>query len=129
MDHTTKIAGRDVPIEAGELVTLQFSAGRGGKVEAGACEFWTVFNDSRCSTARCRAGNDPGERFRRMEGSHGYETHWEIAATSKAVRPAKQNEVVAWLNSHPEDAKFAESCQIGSKNMRVVQIANGFRFE
>ncbi|MCH9016031.1 MAG: hypothetical protein IH877_10140 [Gemmatimonadetes bacterium] len=129
MDYTTKIAGRDVLLEAGEVITLQFSAGRGGKLEAGAWEFWTVFNDGSRSTARCRPGSDPGERFRRMEGSPGYETHWEIAATSKGVRPATQNEVIEWLNAHLEDAKFAEYCQIGSKNMRVVETANGFRFE
>ncbi len=128
MDHTTEIAGRDVPIEAGDVITLQFSSGRCGKPEAGAWEFWTVFNEQSRSTARCRPGRDPGERFRKMEGLGRYEEHWNIAATAKAIRPATQDEVISWLNSHPEDAKFAQSCQVGPKNMTVLSTEDGFRF-
>ena len=129
MDRKTQIARRNIPIVAGDVITLQFSSGRCGEPEAGAWEFWTVFNEQLRSTARCRPRTDPGERFRRMEGLPEYETHWTIAATAKAIRPATQREVIRWLSSHPEDAQFAQSCRVGLKNMRVVRTEDGFRFE
>jgi hypothetical protein len=128
-NHTTTIAGSDVPIAAGELVTVHFSAGRGGQVEAGVWEFWTIFNDRAGSTARCLQGSDPGERFRRMEGLSAYKEHWEIAATAKGIRPATRDEVIAWLNAHQEDGKFAESVQFGLNTMRVVKTTHDFHFE
>ena len=114
MDRTTHIARRNVPIVAGDVITLQFSSGRCGESEGGAWEFWTVFNEQSRSTARCRPGTDPGERFRRMKGSLGYDTHWTIAATAKAIRPATQSEVNSWLSSHPEDAQFVQTLASGS---------------
>jgi len=130
MDMTTTIANRDVPIEQGELITVSFSAGRVGESEAGTWEFWIVFNNTdQAFTARCRQGADPGERFRRMEGEEGYETAWKVAATATGIRPATRREVKVWLNAHHEDAQFAESCQVGGTNMRVVKTADGFRFE
>lgn len=104
--NTTKIADRDVPVESGEVVTRRFSAGRHGESEAGDFEFWTIFRDRYSYAVRCRAGADPGERFRIMEGEEGYERHWEIAATAKGIRPATQDEVDNWLETHPDDAKF-----------------------
>ena len=118
-----------MPFEEAEPVTLQFSGGRGGKSEAGRWEFWTVFNDESRCTARWPAGGDPGERFRSMEGSRGYEESWQTASTSKGIRPATKDEVIDWLNAHPEDSLFAELCQIGSKVMRIVKTAQGFSFE
>ena len=130
MSSTTKIANRDVPIEPGELITLRFSGGRAGESDAGAWEFWTVFNNREPSViARCRPGSDPGERFRRMEGEKEYERFWKVAATAKGIRPATEAEVIAWLKSHNEDAPFAESCQVGGKTMSVVKKADTFRFE
>jgi hypothetical protein len=126
---STKIAGRDVPIEPGDLVTIQFSGGRGGQAEAGMWQFWTIFNDRLQSTARCREGSDPGERFRRMEGAKGYERPWQVAVTSKAIRPATLNEVIGWLKDHNEDSQFVEGAHIGAKSLKVRQTAQGVWFE
>jgi hypothetical protein len=129
MRNTTTIAERDIPIQAGEVSTVYFSSGRGGESEAGEWEFWTIFNSHLGSTARCRLGSDPGERFRIMEGASGYESHWQIASSSIGVRPATRNEVIGWLNSHVKDAQFAESCRLGSKSLQVVRASNGVAFE
>jgi hypothetical protein len=129
MSKTTKIANRDVPIEPGELITVRFSGGRGGESEAGAWEFWTVFNNRRAFIARCLQRSDPGKRFLRMEGEKGYEDSWKVAATAKGIRPATQAEVIKWLKDHNEDAMFAESCQVGGRTRRVVRAADGFTFE
>jgi hypothetical protein len=126
---TTRVAGREVPVETGELLTVFFSSGRGGETEAGDWEFWTIFNDQHGSTARCRPGSDPGERFRRMEGVSGYERHWGIASSSLGVRPATQRELIAWLNSHSGDAQFAETCRVGAAVLRVVRNPNGLSLE
>ena len=129
MFRTTTIAGREVPVEPGRLVTVQFSAGRGGPAEAGVWEFWTIVNDEAASTARCREGHDPGERFRRMEGVQGYERHWQVAATSKAIRPATLEEVTNWLNGHAADAQFVEACRIDGKDVKVVNATQSPRSE
>lgn len=42
MRTTTRIGGREVPIEPGEPTTVTFSGGRQGKSEAGPWEFWTA---------------------------------------------------------------------------------------
>src|SRR5258707_13884912 len=65
---STTIASRRVPIYWGDLITVQFSAGRKGEHEAGVYEFWAAFDKAgRGFVARCKAGLDPGGRFRRME--------------------------------------------------------------
>ena len=128
MDHTTKIAGRDVAIGEGDLITVHFSAGCAGEDESGDWEFWTIFNEKMKTTARCLQGSDPGERFRRMEGLPKYKKDWEIAATAKGVRPAASDEVIAWLNRHQGDARFADACRHGLKSMNVEKTVNGFRF-
>jgi hypothetical protein len=126
----TKIAGRDIPIESGAPSLVKFSHVESGETEAGSTwEFWTLFDDSRTVTGRCRQGIDPGERFRRMEGQDGYEDAWEIALAAKGLRPATEKSVTDWLNSHPDDAQFAESCQIGLRSFRVVRTADGFGLE
>jgi hypothetical protein len=71
VSRSTVIAARDVPVLDGDLVTLQFSAGRGGEDEAGLWEFWSAIDSKAALTARCRVGSDPGERFRRMEHTAG----------------------------------------------------------
>ena len=130
---TTKIADRDVQIEAGELIAIRFSGGRLGESEAGVYEFWTVCKVENGTvkkwTARCHQGSDPGERFRRMEGERGYEDCWQIASTAKAIRPARQHEVTHWLNGHREDTAFAELCHAYDKTMKLVETVDGFRFE
>lgn len=73
MGRITKIAGREAPVVAGDLITLRFSAGRGGKEEAGSWEFWTVLNDRGGCTARCLPGSDPGQRF----------TEWKVCPTMR----------------------------------------------
>jgi hypothetical protein len=45
MSETTRIANRDVRVEREGLVTVHFSGGAGGESEAGAWEFWAIFND------------------------------------------------------------------------------------
>jgi len=129
LPRTTKIAGRDVPIEQGDPPIVQFSGGRRGKSEAGLYEFWTVFNRSGHCTARWPVGGDPGDRFRRMEGSKADATCWLIAAAADGIRPATEAELISWLSSKPGDSPFAESCRIGSKTMKIVKTAEGFSFE
>ncbi len=126
MNTTTRIAGRDIPIADGGLSVVHFSMGKSGADEAGDWEFWSAFDGSRSVTGRCRQGVDPGERFRRMEGLEDYEDAWEIARSALCVRPAVEKSIVGWLNSHREDAQFAEFCQIGSRKLRVVTAEDGF---
>jgi hypothetical protein len=64
-----------------------------------------------------------------MEGENEYEKFWKIAAAAEGIRPARPEEVIGWLNIHPKDAQFAESCQVGGKTMRVVKTEDGYRFE
>ena len=127
---TTKIADRDVLIESGQPIVIQFSGARLGKSDAEIYEFWTAYNNTdKPITGRSPQGNDPGERFRRMEGARGYEKYWRVAASALAIRPATQKEVLDWLRTHGDDALFAESCKIGDKTLKVVRTIEGFRFE
>jgi len=115
-------------IEEGDRSVVHFREGENNE-NPGAWEFWTVVSDSGSVTGRCRPGSDPGERFRRMEGDADYEDAWVIAASAKLVRPATQEKVLGWLNSHEKDARFAESCQIASRKLRVVETEGGFNLE
>jgi hypothetical protein len=45
------------------------------------------------------------------------EEAWKVAANAKGIRPAKPGDVIKWLKEYRGDAKFAESCQVGSKAM------------
>ena len=96
---------------------------------AGDWEFWTLFDGSRSVTGRCRAGQDPGERFRRMEGDTEYDDAWEIAKAAIGIRSATRKAVVGWLNSHPENARFAESCTVGSDTLRISKIEDEYVLE
>lgn len=123
---TTKIAGRVVHIKDGPKTTITFSEGRGGPEEAGDWEFWTaVYGRKRC-TARCREEKDPGERFCRMEGEPGYEGCWEIARQADYLRPATFSKLEEWLNTHPDDAPYAESGEVGGDKVTIVK--RGWRY-
>ena len=129
MSKTTKIADSDIAIEPGQPIAIRFSGGRQGKSEAGVYEFWTIFNNTdKPVTGRSLQGTDPGERFRRMQGARGYEQYWKVAATAIAIRPATQEEVLNWLQTHGDDALFAESCKIGEKTLKVSRTIDGFGF-
>ena len=64
-----------------------------------------------------------------MENEKGYERAWEVARAATGIRPATRQEVIKWLKSHPEDARFAGVCQIGSQTMRIVRTNNDIQFE
>src|SRR5437016_5040525 len=106
--RTTSIGGRDVPIEEGDVPIVYFSAGRLGNSEAGLYQFWTAVSKGRGTTARSRAGSDPGERFRRMETSPADAQGWAIATEAEFVRPAIEKDVVGWLDIKPSDSPFAK---------------------
>jgi hypothetical protein len=116
----TEIAGRNVPVESGEIITIDFSGGP-QPGDAGPKDFWVIFNERDAYIARWRHGEDPGERFRIMENEKGYERAWEVARTATGIRPATRQEVIKWLRGHPEDAQVAGVCQIGSQTMRIVR--------
>ena len=96
----TEIAGRNVPVESGEIITIDFSGGP-QPGDAGPKDFWVIFNERDAYIARWRHGEDPGERFRIMENEKGYERAWEVARTATGIRPATRQEVIKWLRGHP----------------------------
>ena len=116
--NTTKIAGRDIPIKPGEHSTLVFAGDRTGEYrEPKSFEFWTLVGQGWRDTARQNAGNDPGERWRRMVGEPGYEKSVELSKFARHLRPATAEEVESWLNTHLDDARHLRSCVIGSRTM------------
>jgi hypothetical protein len=125
----TQIAGKEVPVEDSEPSVVNFQEDAENGNPAGPWEFWTVVGASDSVTGRCRPGCDPGERFRKMEGQEGYEDAWEIATSARLVRPASEEKILGWLNSHESDARSAVSCQIGSRTLRVVKTEDGFEME
>jgi hypothetical protein len=128
VDRVTHIGGKEVPIEGADPSVVYFREDPQNN-NPGPWEFWTVVGVSRSVTGRCRLGSDPGERFRRMEGQEGYEDVWEIALSATVVRPAIEEKILGWLNSHEDDAVFAESCRIGAKTLQVIRTADGFKLE
>jgi hypothetical protein len=124
----TEIAGRNVPVESGEMITIDFSGGP-QPGDAGPKDFWVICNERDACIARWRHGEDPGERCRIMENEKGYERAWEVARTATGIRPATRQEVIKWLRGHPEDAQVAGICQIGSQTMRIVRTNNDIQFE
>jgi hypothetical protein len=125
----TKVAGRDVPIQQGNPTLVSFAQESPDDSMSGVWEFWTLFDESRSVTGRCREGCDPGERFRGMEGQEDYEDAWTIAAAAIGIRPASRKAVTGWLNSHPENARFAECCRVGPAMLRVLQTSEGVQLE
>jgi hypothetical protein len=124
---TTTIGGLQVPIWPSGLITLQFSAGRNGPEEAGFWEFWTVFNDTGKAWERCRSGEDPGERFRRMEGEKTDQEGWAIARAAAGIREANSREVEEWLDDHPEDARFVISADLSGMSLKLVRNGSKLR--
>lgn len=114
------IAGRTVPIRPGKKTVMSFTGGKGGPEEAGLWELWTLIAPPWKDRARIRADQDPGERWRRMEGTPGYEHSWEIAKKVEYLRPASAKDVVDWLNSHLKDAEFADWCEIDGQRFKVT---------
>lgn len=125
----TKVAGRDVPIQQGDPTLVWFSQESPDDAMSGVWEFWTLFAESRSVTGRCREGCDPGERFRGMEGQEDYEDAWQIAIAAIGIRPATRKAVTGWLNSHPENARFAESSRVGPTMLRVLQTSDGVQLQ
>ena len=123
------VAERDVPIETGASTIVFFSAESPDDSMAGVWEFWTLFDGSRSVTGRCREGQDPGERFRRMEGDAEYGDAWEIAKAAIGIRPATRKAVVGWLNSHPENARLAELCRAGGTSHRISRSEDAYLLE
>jgi hypothetical protein len=96
----TEIAGRNVPVESGEIITIDFSGGP-QPGDAGPKDFWVIFNERDAYIARWRHGEDPGERFRIMENEKGYERAWEVARTATGIRPATRQEVIKVAEGPP----------------------------
>jgi hypothetical protein len=121
--RTTEIAGREVPIQPGPPVTITFSGGAAGPSDAGVYEFWTLVIPQGATivfdTARQRTGDDPGERWRRMEHAPGYEESYKRAKKAQHMKPAAIKLVEDWLNKHPADAECIVSCSQDGKPMKV----------
>jgi hypothetical protein len=128
MGRVTEVAGNPIAIEDGDSSLVYFSEDLRNN-NPGGWEFWTLVGATGSVTGRCRPGSDPGERFRRMEGEDGYEDAWEIALSAILVRPANEEKILGWLNSHKDDAVFAESCTIGARTAHVVAGPDGFQLE
>ena len=118
----TKIGEREVPIKPGAKTTVRFSGGNGGPEEAGEWEFWTVVGPERGGDiGRCRAGGDPGERWRRMQGAKGYEKLYAWASSvAQYMRPASAAEVEVWLNKNQKDARFVEAVAVDGQEMAIA---------
>jgi hypothetical protein len=100
MDRRTEIAGRNVLIEPGEIITIDFSGGP-QPGDAGPKDSWVIFNERDAYIARWRHGEDFGDRFRIMENEKDYERAWEVARTAIGIRPATRQEVMKWLRGQP----------------------------
>ena len=118
----TKIGEREVAIKRGPKTIVRFSGGKGGPEEAGEWEFWTVVGPERGGDiGRCRAGADPGERWRRMAGAKGYEELYAWASSvAQYLRPASAAEVEVWLNKNQKDARFVESVEVEGREMTLA---------
>src|SRR5437016_1562157 len=115
MISSTAINGRDVPILPGVPITILFAPGSPYPGDEGRWSFWSIFKEKMgVVTGRWR-GEDPGERFRQMEGHAEYANAWALACVAEAIRPATQKEVECWLDGHPIESAFAETYQIGLK--------------
>ena len=114
IDRRTEIAGRNVPIESGERITIDFGGGpRPG--DAGPKDFWVIFNERDADSARWRHGEDRGDRSRMMENQKGYERAWEVARTATGIRPATRQEVIKWLRATPETLESQASVRSAAR--------------
>jgi hypothetical protein len=102
---TTKIAGRDVPLAPGDLVTAVFTG-----VDAGTWEFWVavypVPEGMMERTGRVRQNVDPGKRFRDLETSPDPNERnlWPEVSNTVRVQPATMEQWEGWLVTHPVEA-------------------------
>jgi hypothetical protein len=64
-----------------------------------------------------------------MQGLEDYEDAWQIAMNARGIRPATRKAVAGWLNSHADNARFAESCRVGPAVLRVVLKEEGILLE
>ena len=80
----TEIAGRNVPVESGEIITIDFSGGP-QPGDAGPRDFWVIFNGRDAFIARWRHREDPGERFRIMENEKGCDSYCDWHPASDKV--------------------------------------------
>ena len=125
---STKINGKEIPILSGDVITISFAPGSPYPGDEGTWSYWTAVNPIQPVTARWR-GDDPGERFRRMEGDPVHAVPWALACMSTSLRPATQMEVEAWLNGHPKESPFAGNFRIGSITGQVVRTAAGYQLK
>jgi hypothetical protein len=116
----TEIAGRYIEMHGGPRSVVTFSAGRAGPQEAGDWEFWTAVRGTDRYVIRCRAGADPGERFRQMEGVPAYQGPWEIGSRAQYLQPALLDEVQLWLDTRAEDAVHVRRADIGGRTLEVA---------
>lgn len=131
MTAFTSIAGHEVPLWIGDVPTIHFSGGPGGPYDIGDFQFWLALTDEGNGVvARCHAGDDPGDRFRRMEHDPNDASAWLVASNATSLRPAPPVAVSAWLDAHPDEAKFAaHTCRIGPKVLAIKKHPSGFRLE
>ncbi len=71
MREFTVMNGRSIPIQSGDAITITFLPRSPYPGDEGVWTFWTLFKGSNGVTGRWR-GDDPGERFRQMEGHPEY---------------------------------------------------------
>jgi hypothetical protein len=121
---TTTIAGRVVPVRAGPRTVVTFLGNCDPADPAGDYDFWIISDGKSAFTGRRLAGNDPGDRFRMMEGKLGYERAWAVASAAVTIAPASAEHVISWLNSHPNEAACATKCRVYSADMQVVKVSN-----
>ena len=72
-------------------------------------------------------GEDPGSRFREMEGSEENQPQWAEACVAKEIRAATRQEIENWLNGHPTESKYAVSYEQGSIRGKVESTSDGYR--
>src|SRR5258708_5477735 len=121
----TQIDGRTIPVQPGPRTIVVFSHQCHPADPPGPYEFWAAQNQVGAVVGRRPAGRDPGERFRTMEGATGHESLWAAARTAVLVRPATRAEVLAWLNSHLDDAPCAGECEVNGIGCRITRLPDG----
>jgi hypothetical protein len=102
----TEIAGRNVPVESGEITTIDFSGGP-QPGDAGPKDFWVIFNERDAYIARWRHGEDPGERFRIMENESKYSRFPVVGAGALASGRRSQGASVCGSVTVPGVASVA----------------------
>lgn len=127
MNRTTEINGREIPVYPEGSIAISFVPGSKFKGDEGDWTFWTILRGTEALiTARWRKDEpDPGERFRRLKGT----AVWPIVCTADGIRSATNEEVVRWLDSHPDESPYAETFEEGVRTGRVARTPLGYRLE